>query len=104
MVLSQVLARVLARGLAALSAAAFLSVIAVGCGAGLSKVDADARCDQEKAGLQAFFDDKVYASCEGCYMQCGDDCVRHATSPITYVCPSGGAGGSSTTASSSTGP
>ena len=88
-----------------LSAAAFLSVLAVGCGAGLSKADADLRCDQEKMALSSFFNDQVYAACETCYETCGDGCVRTATSPITYACPGSGAGGSSgasTTASGAT--
>jgi Na+-translocating ferredoxin:NAD+ oxidoreductase RNF subunit RnfB len=95
--------RGLARGVAALAAATFLSVI--GCSAGLSKADADARCDQEKAGLADFFNDKVYAACESCYEACGDNCVRNATSPISYVCPGDitGTGGSSSTSTTSTG-
>jgi hypothetical protein len=102
-----VLMRVMRRGLAALAAAAFLSVI--GCSAGLSKADADVRCDQEQAGLADFFNDKVYASCELCYETCGDNCVRNATSPISYVCPGDitglvtGTGGSSSTSTTSTG-
>src|SRR5260370_1303274 len=99
---------VLMRGLAALAAAGFLSVIAVGCGAGLSKADADARCHAEQAVLGYFFDPAVYTSCEQCYESCGDSCVRHGTSPISYSCAggAGGAGGSSatTTATTSTGP
>jgi len=96
-----VVMRVMRRGMAAVAAAAFLAV--VGCSAGLSKADADARCDQEKAGLADFFNDKVYAACESCYETCGDSCVRNATSPISYVCPGDGTGGSSTTSSASTG-
>lgn len=98
-----------ARGLAVLSAAASLSVLAVGCGAGLSKADADLRCDQEKVALSSFFDDKVYASCEACYEACGDNCVRKATSPISYSCYGidlggfGGSSGASTTTGASTG-
>ena len=96
---------VLMRGLAAMSAAVVLSVLAFGCSSGLSQTDADARCDSEKAVLADFFNDAVYASCEACYEKCVDDCVRHATSPISYVCPddgSGGAGGTSTTTTTST--
>jgi len=91
--------------LAAVAAAAFLSVIAGGCGAGLSKADADLRCDQENTSLSSFFNDKVYASCESCYMACGDTCVRKATSPISYSCLGidvgvGGSSGTSTTTTS----
>jgi Na+-translocating ferredoxin:NAD+ oxidoreductase RNF subunit RnfB len=72
------------RALAAVSMVAFLSATAVGCGSGLSKEDADIRCDQEKAALG--FSDAVYKSCEDCFMKCGDECVRMATSPISYEC------------------
>lgn len=75
---------VVLRALAAVSAVAFLSAMAAGCGSGLSKEDADVRCDQEKAALG--FSDAVYQNCEDCFMKCGDECVRNATSPISYAC------------------
>ena len=58
---------VLVRSWVGVSAVVLLSALGLGCGAGLSKEDADTRCDQEKASLGAFFDDKVYASCETCF-------------------------------------
>ena len=76
---------VLFRALAAVSAVAILSVTAFGCSAGLSKEEADIRCDQDKASLN--FDDKVYASCEECRMKCGDDCKLNSSTPISYSCP-----------------
>ncbi|APR85328.1 Hypothetical protein A7982_10677 [Minicystis rosea] len=82
-----------------MSAVAILSVTAAGCGAGLSKEDADVRCDQDKSALG--FDDKVYANCEECRMTCGDDCVLKATTPISYACPDDSA--STTSSSSSSG-
>lgn len=90
---------VLLRALAAVSAVAFLSVTAVGCGSGLSKEDADIRCDQEKAALG--FSDAVYAQCEDCYEKCGDSCVRHATSPITYACDDGSSTADTSTSTTS---
>lgn len=92
---------VLLRALAAVSAMTFLSAMA-GCSSGLSKEDADTRCDQEKASLGAFFDDKVYANCEACFEQCGDTCVRHATSPISYSCDDGSSTTSTSTSTSTT--
>lgn len=86
---------VLFRALAAMSAAAICMATAWGCGSGLSKDDADLRCDQEKAALA--FSDEVYAQCESCFMDCGDECVRNATSPISYTC-----GDSSTSTDTST--
>jgi hypothetical protein len=88
---------VLLRALAAVSAVAWISAVAVGCGGGLSKEDADVRCDQEKAALTACFDDKVYAACEACFEKCGDSCIRGGTCPSTYACPGDtGTGGTAT--------
>lgn len=93
---------VLLRALAAVSMVAFVSLSAAGCSSGLSKEEADVRCDQDKAALSANYNDDVYKQCEACYMECGDNCVRQATSPITYQCvESAGSGGAST--SSTTG-
>jgi hypothetical protein len=87
------------RGLAALSAVALISALAAGCG-GLSKDDADVRCNQEQMAKGSCFDDTVYAACEDCYMRCGNDCVPQGTCPSTYLCPGDTPGSSS----SSTGP
>ncbi|MFT3767211.1 MAG: hypothetical protein QM820_17070 [Minicystis sp.] len=92
---------VLLRALAAVSAVAFMSAMAAGCGAGLSKEDADIRCDQDKASLG--FTDTVYAQCEACYMECGDDCIRYATTPISYGCGDSSSTSSSSSSSSSGG-
>lgn len=92
---------VVLRALAAATAAAFLSAAAFGCSSGLSKEDADIRCDQDKVALGAVMTDEAYAQCESCYMECGDSCVRHSTTPISYSCEeASGSGGSSTTTTS----
>jgi hypothetical protein len=76
--------------------------LAAGCG-GLSKEDADVRCDQDKQALSALFDDSVYQACEKCFMDCGDSCVRLSTTPLTYTCDppastgTGGTGGTKAT-------
>jgi Na+-translocating ferredoxin:NAD+ oxidoreductase RNF subunit RnfB len=93
---------VVLRGLAAMSAVALFSAMVLGCGAGLSKEEADLRCDQEKAALSSFFPDSAYASCEACFEKCGDDCVRLATSPISYSCDTGSTSSSSSSSSSTT--
>lgn len=88
---------VVLRALAAVSMVAFLSAMAVGCGSGLSKEEADIRCDQDKTALG--FSDAVYAECEDCYMKCGDTCIRKATNPISYECADDAPSTTSTTSS-----
>lgn len=86
------------RALAAVSAVMFLSAAVFGCSSGLSKEDADVRCDQDKASLGSLFGTKTYEECEACYMECGDSCKREDSSPITYACADdSGSGGSATT-------
>ncbi len=91
---------VVLRALAAVSAVVFLSAMAAGCGTGLSKEDADVRCDQEKAALG--ISDDVYKSCEECFMKCGDECVRKATSPISYECGDASSAATDTSTDTST--
>jgi hypothetical protein len=90
----------LMRGLAALAAVGFVAALSAGCG-GLSKSDADLRCNQEKASKSACFDDTAYAACEDCYERCGDDCIPQSTCPATYLCPGDKPG--DTTSSTGTG-
>lgn len=78
---------VLMRGFAAIAAAAIIAAMPFGCGSGLSKSDADIRCNQEKVGKAACFDANAYLSCESCFMHCGDSCVPQSTCPSTYLCP-----------------
>jgi len=93
---------VLLRALAAVSAVAWISAMAVGCGGGLSKADADGRCDEQKLALSACFNDNVYASCESCFEKCGDSCILQGTCPAAYACPGDtGAGGAAASSSSS---
>lgn len=93
---------VLFRALAAVSLVAFASVAAVGCSSGLSTEDAKVRCDQDKQALSAQFNDSVYAQCQACYEECGDDCVRTASSPVSYACVDGSTSGTGGTATTTT--
>ncbi len=78
---------VLMRGLAAAAAVAFIGAVAAGCG-GLSKSDADIRCNQQQVSETACFDSNVYAQCESCFERCGDDCLLQAGScPSQFLCP-----------------
>ena len=74
------------RGLAALSIAALAVALSPGCGAGLSTDDAKMRCDQEQVAKAQCFDAKVFASCQACFEECGDNCVPSGTCPSTYSC------------------
>ena len=71
------------------SLAVLLALLAfpLGCGSGLSTEDATLRCDQERDSKNACVDDTAYKACMGCYEECGDECVAHATCPETYSCP-----------------
>lgn len=83
------------RSLVVAATAAVVSVVVAGCG-GLSEADAQVRCDQDQAALGYFFDDTVMAACVACFEDCGDSCVRHATTPLTYSCSTDtGTGGTS---------
>lgn len=72
-----------------------------GCG-GLSKEDAELRCNQEKAAKNQCYTDEVFNACVACFEDCGDECIADATCPATYHCPdsssttTGGTGGSGT--------
>lgn len=90
---------VVLRAWAAVSAVAFFAAMAAGCGSGLSKEEADIRCDQDKAALG--FSETVYTQCEECYMQCGDECVRNSSTPISYACSDGAPSSTSTTTDTS---
>lgn len=77
---------ILLRAMAAVAALGFMSVVAAGCGSGLSLEDATIRCDADKIALGAFFNDAVSKNCTSCFQECGDECVRKSTSPISYAC------------------
>jgi hypothetical protein len=81
--------KVVMRALAAVTAVLALSATAIGCGSGVSQDEAETRCKQDQTALGFFFDDKVMAQCVACQQDCGNDCTRHSTSPITYSCSSG---------------
>jgi hypothetical protein len=89
---------VLMRGFAAVAAVAMMAATAYGCG-GLSKSDADIRCNEEQQSKSACFSADTFAACESCYERCGDDCAPQELCPEQYLCPgdspsTGGAGGS----------
>jgi hypothetical protein len=80
---------VLKRVFAALVAVVVIAAAASGC-TGLSKSDADVRCNQEQLSKTACFDGpmgQVFAACESCYERCGNDCTPQETCPETYHCP-----------------
>jgi hypothetical protein len=90
---------VLRRGLAALAATALVVAAADGC-SGLSKGDADIRCNEEQQSKNLCFDTSVYADCESCFEMCGDDCVPQNMCPEVYLCPGQTLPGSSSSSSS----
>ena len=98
------------RGWAALAAAAIVWTAAAGCSPGLSKSDADVRCNADQSALSACYSAAVFTQCESCFEQCGDSCDRLGTCPISYTCNAGAGGkggsgsGSGGATSSSTGP
>jgi hypothetical protein len=69
--------------LAALSVAA----LAAACG-GLSTVEAEQRCDQERAAdAIGCVDDAAYEQCVTCFDDCGDDCTKGTSCPAQFTCP-----------------
>jgi hypothetical protein len=74
------------RSLAALSIAALVFALSAGCGPGLSTDDAKLRCNQEQVARAQCFDTKVFAQCQSCFEECGDDCVPMAACPVKYSC------------------
>jgi hypothetical protein len=96
---------VLMRGFAAVATVALLAATAYGCG-GLSKGDADIRCNQEQLDKTACFDADVYAACQSCYERCGDSCAPQELCPEQYLCPGDkltGTGGTSSSSTTTTG-
>jgi hypothetical protein len=61
--------------------------LAAGC-SGLSTVEAEQRCDQERtADGTGCIDDEAYDACVSCYEDCGDDCARGNACPASFSCP-----------------
>jgi cytochrome c553 len=83
--MTEVGAMLVMRSVVAAVTVTVLAALGAGCG-GLSAGDAQTRCDQDQAALGYFFDDAVMAACVACFEDCGDSCVRHATTPLTYSC------------------
>jgi hypothetical protein len=66
-----------------------IAALAAGCG-GLSTVEAEQRCDQERAAEgtgTSCIDDAAYDECVSCYEDCGDDCARGDACPAHFSCP-----------------
>jgi len=75
------------RWVPALAALAALAALVAGCG-GLSTVEAEQRCDQERAAdASGCISDAAYDQCVTCYEECGDDCSRGGSCPAQYSCP-----------------
>jgi hypothetical protein len=67
-------------------ALAALAALITGCG-GLSTVEAEQRCDQERAADSTCIREEAYDQCVTCYEECGDDCARGKPCPAQYSCP-----------------
>ena len=56
------------------------------CGSGLDPEEAQATCDREREADSVCVNDAAYQSCLTCYEDCGVDCLRGESCPLTYSC------------------
>ena len=63
------------------------AAMALGCGSGVSKEDAELRCGQTRSSVSACVTDTAYQQCVSCQEECGDHCVPNESCPLQFSCP-----------------
>lgn len=64
-----------------------VTAIALGCGSGVSKEDAELRCGQLRTSIAACMNDAAYQQCVSCNEECGDRCNQLDSCPAQFACP-----------------
>ena len=63
-----------------------MTAMAFGCGPGISKEDADLRCNQLRTSIAACMTDAAFQQCVSCHEECGDGCATQETCPVQFTC------------------
>jgi hypothetical protein len=64
-----------------------MAAMALGCGSGISKDDAELRCGQVRTSQSVCVTDAAYQQCVTCQEECGDRCLTLESCPAQFSCP-----------------